>query len=574
MATAPWRISRRFTLALFVAICALTASGPRWSFAQEPVKQERVLLDLHKPLDQLTRLSLFGPSVEAIARTSDRGLDFTVPAGRANTGNLGVEWQGRLRGDFDVSVGYELIAVGEPLPQYGAGVSLRIWYEGPVTLSTVLTRSKRPEGERMVAQQTRKEGEVKEQYLNTRFIPATGPRGRLRMARAGSRVRFLAAEAGDYREIQALEIGSDDVHRVQLICTTHYTPIALEACFTDLDIRADRILPSWIEPEPRPGRPTLSFDLRTPLERSSRLSLFGPTDVATVATDARGLHITLPAGRENTNPVGLELARRLTGDFDVSLGYELLAIGGPLQQYGVALDLKAWFDTPTPLCALLVRTRRPYGDRFITLRVRKGADGKEEYLDGEEVPATRLDGRLRLLRTGSRVHYLASEGGEYRKLRSLEIGTADVRLVQAQATTIWAPTLLEARFTDFKVQADQIEEVASPPDVEPPPAGGEAEAVRPPAGGEEEAVRPSSVTMYLLAAAGILVVPVMAVGGLYAWSRRRVRRSARSGGEAGTTGAERVVVRCPHCQKRLSILTAKMGKDVKCPACAADFAAR
>src|SRR5207248_9662974 len=132
---------------------------------------------------------------------------------------------------------------------YGAGVALRLWYDAPDTLSTVLQRSKRPVGDLFVAQRTRREADGKEKYLNTRFAKATGPKGSLRMVRAGPRLRFLTAEGGDFTEVQAIDVGTADVRRVQLVCTTHYTPIALEARFTRLDLRADRVAGSWVEPE-------------------------------------------------------------------------------------------------------------------------------------------------------------------------------------------------------------------------------------------------------------------------------------------------------------------------------------
>jgi hypothetical protein len=48
----------------------------------------------------------------------------------------------------------------------------------------------------------------KSQYLYTKLVPAAGPKGRLRMARTGTRLRFLATEGGNYREIQSIDIGS------------------------------------------------------------------------------------------------------------------------------------------------------------------------------------------------------------------------------------------------------------------------------------------------------------------------------------------------------------------------------
>jgi len=436
-------------------------------------------------------------------------------------------------------------------------VTLRVWYDTPVTLSTSLTRSKRPEGDRFGALRIRKEGDGKEQYLNNKFAQATGPKGRLRMVRIGSRLRFLAAEGGDYLEVQSIDIGTADVRRVQVFCTTMYTPIALEARFTDLDLRADRILGSWIEPEPRPGQPRLAFDLRTPVDQLSPLSLFGPTAESTARTDSRGLHLSLPAGREDTNPVGLDLMKRLSGDFDVSFGYELLAVGGPLQKYGVAVELKVWFDLPTPLYALLVRTRRTYGDRFITFRVRKGPDGKEDFLDGKEVVATRPQGRLRLVRTGSKLHYLTSEGGAYRELQSFEIGTADVWRVQAQATTIWTPILLDTRFTDFNVQADQIQDHTARADPEPLPPS------------EEMAVSKGWLRVVLFAGLAAL----LALLGLGAWLslRRRsgVREAARPPEKDPDTKENlgTITFACAGCRRAIKVRPELAGKRVKCRAC-------
>src|SRR5262249_33905285 len=136
--------------------------------------------------------------------------------------------------------------------------------------------------------------------------------------------------------------------------------------------------------------------------------------------------------------------------------------------------LKVWFDMPTSEHALLVRTRRAYGDRFVTFVVRKKPDGTEDYLDGKETVAASPRGRLRLVRTGPKLHYLTSEGKSYRELQSFEVGTADVLKVQAQATTIWSPIVLETRFTDLNVQADQIHEQTTRADAEPAPPREEA----------------------------------------------------------------------------------------------------
>src|SRR5205823_3867 len=135
MSTPPRCVSRPSVTARVVAALAVGAFWLPQAAAQDPAKQDHVVLDLRTPLGRLPDLSLYGPGVEKMARSDDEGLRFTVPAGRENVDVLGVEWAGRLRGDFDVTVGYELIAAGAPLPRYGAGVTLRLWYDAPDTPS-------------------------------------------------------------------------------------------------------------------------------------------------------------------------------------------------------------------------------------------------------------------------------------------------------------------------------------------------------------------------------------------------------------------------------------------------------
>jgi hypothetical protein len=377
------------------------------------------------------------------------------------------------------------------------------------------------------------------------------------MARTGSRLHILAAEGGDFKEVQAIDVGTADVRRVQLVCNTHYTPIAMEARFTRLDLRADRVSGSWVEPKPRRGRPRIAFDLRIPVEQLSPLSLFGTTAESVARTDAKGLHLSQPGGRQDTNPVGLELTKRLSGDFDVSCGYELLAVGGPLEKYGVALELSVWFDLPTPLYALLVRTRRAYGNRFVTFRVRQKPDGTDAFLDGKETVAASPRGRLRLVRTGTRLHYLKSEGGGYRELQSFEIGTADVVKVRAQATTIWTPILLEARFTDLTVQADQIQDQATPAEADPVPPG------------EETAISSPWLRVVLFGVLGTLLALLALGAGLSLRRRASLREAARPPTEGPQTKENLGAIQfaCAECRRSMKVRPELAGKRVKCPAC-------
>jgi hypothetical protein len=136
-----------------------------------------------------------------------------------------------------------LIAVGKPVPRYGAGAMLRVWFQSPSPLSVILSRSRDPAGERFGAHKIVLGPDGKEKYLNNKHKSATSSRGKLRLVRNSSMLRYLIAEEGhDWTNILSLEIGTDDVKTVQLQCYTMYSPIALDIRLTELVIDADQFL--------------------------------------------------------------------------------------------------------------------------------------------------------------------------------------------------------------------------------------------------------------------------------------------------------------------------------------------
>ena len=242
-------------------------------------KQEHVAVDFRRGLENYPYLSPIGPAFESVATTDARGLHIKLAADRENTDRLCLEWSWRLQGNFDIVLGYELLLVGEPVPQYGAGLGLRLWFESPAELSASLSRRRRPNGERFGAHRILRGPDDKEQYLDNKDEKANRIRGQLRFTRTGSQVQYLVAEEGEKpRLIQSLDIGPEDVQKLQVSCDTMYTHTALEVRFTELDIRADKI-PNWTVP-------ASSATPLTPAEKTER-NLWLP------AAELLGLGLTL-----------------------------------------------------------------------------------------------------------------------------------------------------------------------------------------------------------------------------------------------------------------------------------------
>src|SRR5262245_33504675 len=78
--------------------------------------QGRLEINCREGLENQPVLSLFGPEVESMAKVDAQGLRFSMPAGRRDTNSVGAEAQVRLRGDFEITLDYDLVAVPEPGP--------------------------------------------------------------------------------------------------------------------------------------------------------------------------------------------------------------------------------------------------------------------------------------------------------------------------------------------------------------------------------------------------------------------------------------------------------------------------
>jgi serine/threonine protein kinase len=315
------------------------------------------------------------------------------------------------------------------------------------------------------------------------------------------------------------------------------------------------------------GRKRVEFDLRSRLESFPALQLHkegaDPDDevLSLARTDSEGLRVTFPEGRQDTRPVALEFAQRLRGDFDIVVSYELIAVGKPVPEYGAGVILKAFFDSPSPFHVVLGRSRRQFGESFGAHRVVNGPDGKNQYLDNKHLKATQMKGKLRLQRTDKQLHYLVAEGAEFKKIQSVEIGTADVKSVQAHCHTMFKPISLDVRLSELVVEADEF------------PDGVPASSVQPKSAEAQQI--PDAKWQSAVIALAVLTVLLAGATGLWLYARQR-GKSSKPAGQAAPKGGESpdgnatpaaIVVRCPQCERASKARAEWAGKRIKCPQC-------
>jgi len=182
----------------------------------------------------------FGAGPAGTIRQEAEGLCITLPSNRKDRSAVGVSPRFCLSGDFEVTVAYEVVSAEEP--SRGPGAGIKIWGKlgsEPFQALTVAHLIRPKEGAGFVAIHGHERGGKRR--FKTEWLPTAAKKGRLRLARTGSEVSFLAAEgeAETFQEIQRVQVGTSDVTSLRIPVTTEEAPSGLCVRLVDLCIRAD-----------------------------------------------------------------------------------------------------------------------------------------------------------------------------------------------------------------------------------------------------------------------------------------------------------------------------------------------
>jgi hypothetical protein len=205
-----------------------------------------ILVPLKGRPDNLPGMKLVGVNAEKCMRFEPEGLRLSVPAGFTELdGHVALHTGVILKGDFEVTVNYEILRLPEPGnagPETGvalsaarhspdtcvAGVSRRVVEKGVPQFAAWATWFER------VGKPSRHEG-------NT--VLTRGKTGRLRLVRRGGELIYFASEDadGDLTFLNRIVVGPLDVQKLRLLGFTGGPNASLDARLWDLRIRADSI---------------------------------------------------------------------------------------------------------------------------------------------------------------------------------------------------------------------------------------------------------------------------------------------------------------------------------------------
>ena len=270
--------------------------------------------------------------------------------------------------------------------------------------------------------------------------------------------------------------------------------------------------------------------------------------------EAEGMRITLPPERPHMNAVelGMKLPNPIMGDFEITATYQLLATETPTGNFGVGVALNINTVRPFPDMARIARVTRAGSREVIAWERGEIEPGKQQQWARGEQPASAMEGRLRLKRTGDILQLLIAEGPDpqrFQVVSQVVFGNEDIKRIALQTTTSQQKLSMDARWIDLRIRTEGAPETVA---LEPGTINDET-----PSKGRRTLWLGLGLALALVACAAIALLR----------GRKRKLAPVSEATEAP------VIVQCGKCHKRLKISSRAIGRKIKCPACDNTFLA-
>lgn len=224
-----------------LACTLLMLTFPRLA-AQEPDKEP---WKYHEPFrgnpHQAKDFTRLGTDAAQCVKYEDQGLRITLPAGKSRP-TTGVGTTFGLKGDFDVSVRYEILHEPEPADagQSNTGTRISLTVKLDETYEAAIRRKITPEQPVHILtwRRMRPPGATKD-LNNGAIFPVKEKSGRLRLERRGTELSYYHSDGDmEFKLLTTFPFVADDIQSIQRFGETSGPKAALDARFSDLHITA------------------------------------------------------------------------------------------------------------------------------------------------------------------------------------------------------------------------------------------------------------------------------------------------------------------------------------------------
>jgi hypothetical protein len=204
-------------------------------------------------------------------------------------------------------------------------------------------------------------------------------------------------------------------------------------------------------PVTTPGR--LVWDFREGLDRQNMWLMSGGAGDSVCKATLEGIRCTIPPGDDQAKYCGVSLNFGLRGDFQITARYQIFRL--PQGEPGCFPGLKISIWDVNEEWAQMVRQHlHETGDIFNAHHKEPGAPQGSI----ERVPTTATSGRLRVGRTGTKLHYLfaVDDSDEFVELYAVDFSPDDVTRIHLAAQTAESLTGIDMVWHDLQIEADAV----------------------------------------------------------------------------------------------------------------------
>jgi len=181
-------------------------------------------------------LKLVGDGAKNFVKVEAEGVRITLPATRKSTNEVGLLLTAPVRGNFEITTGYEILQADHP--KSGHGVGFHLYVETSKNDGLGFLRLERIDrGNVYVRSHITASREGEKQY-HMQFFETTAKAGQLRLTRDKDEVTLWAAEgAGKFLELESVLLGGEDLKSVRVSAYIGHAPHALDVRIKDLRVR-------------------------------------------------------------------------------------------------------------------------------------------------------------------------------------------------------------------------------------------------------------------------------------------------------------------------------------------------
>jgi hypothetical protein len=195
-----------------------------------------------------------GPNASGAITSDSQGLRITLTAEHGMKPAVGLALRSGLKGDFEVTMEFELLQVEQPTGGNGAGVSIWITMVSYSKEAATIARLARSGGGQIfLSHRASTQPDGKRVHHGGPPLNSTVMSGKLRLTRTGEMLSYRVAEGSSesFYELYEVAIGEDDIDMVRFAADNGGSPTLVDVRIKEVTIRSDDAgAPDILPPKP------------------------------------------------------------------------------------------------------------------------------------------------------------------------------------------------------------------------------------------------------------------------------------------------------------------------------------